>query len=199
MSRSTDAVLDDLIGLLPSGWAWNRLRSGILARLLAVVAAAIARVEALVDDLRNEIVPVSAVRLLADFERVLGPSPCGAGGDESGSIGLRQADVARRWTFAGGASRAWFVALAASFGVAITIAEFRPAVCGEALAAQPLITTPEQFVWVVRLAPLWERPAICGDQACGDLLGEVGTSPIECVIRRFAPAHTVVVFDYSGD
>lgn len=197
MSRSVAAVLEDLLGLMPIGWAWTRRRGSVLVAVVTVLAAAIARVEALVDDLMDEIDPGRSTRLLDAFERVLGPDPCGSG-DASGSIGQRRVEAARRWTWSGGASRAWFVALARQFGVEITITEFRPLVCGDELGEQALVSSPEQFVWTIGLGPTWERAPICGDQVCGDYLGEIGLSPIECLIRRHAPAHTVPVFDYSG-
>lgn len=197
MSRSADAVLLDLLSLLPTGWAWTRRSDKVLPSLLRVLAAAISTVEAEADLLMIEIDPSRATKLLSAFERVLGPDPCGLD-DVGGPIGVRRLQAWRRWTWKGGSSRAWFLALAAKYGIEIEIEEYRPTVCGDEFGAAPLICSPEQFVWTVKLSPLWERPPIFGDQVCGDYFGEVGLSPIECVIRRFAPAHTVVVFDYSG-
>lgn len=197
MSRSREAIVADLWGLMPPGWAWTRRPGSLLSMILEVIAGAIARVEALVDQLPTEINPATSVRLLDGFERVLGPSPCDMG-VSADSIGQRQREAARRWTFKGGASRAFFAALAEAFGVSLTITEYRPTVCGDELGAQLLIGEAEQWVWTIGLGLTWERPPICGDQVCGDYLGEIGLSPVECLIRHYAPAHTVPVFDYSG-
>ena len=196
MSRTVDAVLVDLISLLPSGWAWAKRPGRVLPLMLAVIAAAIARVEALAEEMKGELNPGEATKLLDRFEAVLGPDPCGLD-DLAAPIGIRRLQAWRRWTWKGGASKAWFIALAAKYGVTIAIETYRPLVCGDELGARPVINSPEQFVWKVGLPLTWERPAICGDQVCGDLLGEIGLSPVECLIRRFAPAHTIVVFAYG--
>lgn len=196
MSRSADAVLIDLISLLPPGWAWARRPGRVLPLVLAVIAAAIARVEALSEELKGELDPGQATKLLDRFEAVLGPDPCGLD-DLAAPIGTRRMQAWRRWTWTGGASKAWFIALAAKYGVTITIETYQPVVCGDEMGASPLICSPEQFVWKVGLPLTWERRAICGDQVCGELMGEIGLSPVECIIRRFAPAHTTVVFAYG--
>ncbi len=197
MWRSLDAVVRDVLSLLPIGRAWVRDRGTELQKLFTVLAQAIWRVEAQTVDLKWELNPATASKLLDGFERVLGPDPCGLD-DLSASLAVRQLQAWRRWTRKGGQSAAYFIALAASYGFTITITTYRPVVCGDELGASPLIESPEQFVWTIRLALVWERPAICGDQVCGDFLGEIGLSPVECLIRRYAPAHTIPVFDYSG-
>ncbi len=196
MSRSAAAVLSDLISLLPSGWAWVKRPGKLLPVLFAVIAVAIARVEALAEELKAELDPSSATKLLDRFEAVLGPDPCRLD-DLAAPIGTRRFQAWRRWTWKGGASKGWFIAVAAKYGVTITIEIYRPVVCGDELGARPLICSPEQFVWKVGLPLTWERRPILGDQVCGELMGEIGLSPVECLIRRFAPAHTTVVFAYS--
>lgn len=193
--RTADTAHGGILALLPPGRAWSRDPRSDFARIFAGAARAIADLEERVASLAEEIDPRTANRFLSGFERVLGADPCGL--DDDGSIGLRRAAAHRRWTRKGGQSPAYFVALAASYGIDITIETYRPVVCGDELGAAPLITSPEQFVWTVRLAAMWERPPILGDQVCGDFLGEIGLSPVECLIRRYAPAHTIVVFDYS--
>jgi len=194
--RDAAGVLAEVISLLPIGRAWVRDRTSDLVRTLKAFADAIGTLEQRVAELADEINPATATRLLSSFERVLGPDPCGLD-DAGGPLAVRRLAAWRRWTHKGGQSIAWFVALAAGYGISITVETYRPTVAGDELGG-PLIMSPEQFVWTVKLSPLWERPAICGDQVCGDYLGEVGLSPIECLIRRWAPAHTIVVFDYSG-
>lgn len=198
MSRSVDAILSDLRLLMPRGWAWTSVRYGsrLIGLVLAVFGAAIARVEGLTDELGEELNPATSTKLLDRFEAVLGPDPCGLD-DLAAPIGTRRFQAWRRWTWKGGASKAWFIAVAAKYGVTITIETYRPVVCGDELGARPLICSPEQFVWKVGLPLTWERRPILGDQVCGELMGEIGLSPVECLIRRFAPAHTTVVFAYG--
>lgn len=194
-ARSTSAVLADLLSLLPPGRAWLRSAAANLVKTLRPLAAAIARLEAVVATLRTEINPATANDMLADFEQVLGPDPCGLD-DASGAIGVRRLQAWRRWTRKGGASVAYFVALAAAYGVTITVETCWPTEAGDECGAE-LVNSPEQFVWVVNLPLIWVIDAECGATVCGDYLGELGLSPVECLIRRYKPAHTTVVFSYS--
>lgn len=195
--RSADAVLGDLVGLFPRGRAWARSRSSDFVRLFTGLGAAIARIEAAVATLRDEINPATATLLLGDFERCLGPDPCGLDG-VGGEIGRRRLTAWRRWTWKGGQSIPFFVALAALYGVGVTITTVRPSQVGLVQAGDELIDSPEQFVWTVGLPFVGETDAIVGDLVCGDYLGDILLSPIECLFRRYAPAHTVVVFNYTG-
>jgi uncharacterized protein YmfQ (DUF2313 family) len=196
-ARSTSAVLADLLSLLPPGRAWLRSTAANLVKTLRPLAAALARLEAVVATLRTEINPATADDMLTDFERVLGPDPCGLD-NASGSIGVRRLQAWRRWTRKGGASVAYFVALAAAYGVTITVETCWPLVCGDDLGdSDEIVNTPEQYVWVVGVPLVWATDAQCGETVCGDPLGDLGLSPVECLIRRYKPAHTNVVFSYS--
>jgi uncharacterized protein YmfQ (DUF2313 family) len=194
-ARTTGAVLADLLTLLPPGRAWARAATSNLVKTLKPIAAAIARLEAIVATLKTEINPATADAMLADFERVLGPDPCGLD-DAAGALGKRRLQAWRRWTRKGGASAAYFIALAAAYGITITVETCWPTEAGDECGAE-LINAPEQFVWVVSLPLIWVTDAECGVTVCGDYLGEFGLSPIECLIRRYKPAHTTVVFSYS--
>lgn len=195
--RSTEAVLAELVSLLPRGRAWARSRSSDLVRLFVGLGAAIARLEARVAELAAEINPLTATRLLADFERCLGPDPCGLD-SAGGSLGRRRLHAWRRWVWRGGQSIPFFVALAAIYGVTVTITTARTTQVGVIQAGDELVESPEQFVWTVGLPFVGETDAIVGDLVCGDYLGDILLSPIECLFRRYAPAHTVVVFNYTG-
>ena len=67
-----------------------------------------------------EVDPRTAVKFLADFERVLGPDPLGRDQVRL-DLGRRQALAAQRWAFTGGCSPGFYIALAALVGAAITI------------------------------------------------------------------------------
>lgn len=92
----------------------------------------------------DEIDPRTANALLPDFERVLGPDPCGRDlGNQT--IEQRQRRAHQRWIAKGGASIPYFVKMAASLGHTIEIEEFWPSNAGVLLAGQPLIAEGEQF------------------------------------------------------
>ncbi|WP_338664984.1 putative phage tail protein [Pararoseomonas sp. SCSIO 73927] len=194
MSHTREDHHAQLQGLLPPGRA---MASGEIGALLAPFASELAWTGERAAALLEELDPRTATEMLPDFERVLGPDPCGRDG-----LGLdmegRRAIAHQRWTTRGGASIAFFVDLAAKLGVAITIEESEPTVCGEAECGDELTPEDEIFVWTVHLPLEREIEAECGVTECGDFLGEFAPNLVECVIRDLAPAHTTVVFSYEA-
>ena len=197
MSRATEAALAELLAHLPSGWAWDKAPAGGLAGLLRPVAERMAGVEADAEAMLAEVNPRRAATLLPDFERVLGPDPCGRDLLIS-SLGDRQAFAHQRWTAAPQPTPAAIVKTAADLGVAITIEEFVPPQVGVAeCGAATCSGDAEVFVWIVQLPATRVIETECAVTECGDWLGEVVPAGVECVIRQMAPAHTVPVFAYS--
>lgn len=198
MSRSEDQVLDELLSELPPGWIWRRDRDSVIAALLTPLAGGIADVEELAEAMLEEVDPRNASACLTDFERVLGPDPCGR--DTSNmALGDRRQLAHQRWTGRGGASRAYFIDLAAKRGVTITISENRATHAGELECGDELVDYPEQFIWTVHLAGITDESLFEVDEGqAGDRLYDLTINDIECDIRRLKPAHTEVVFDYSG-
>jgi uncharacterized protein YmfQ (DUF2313 family) len=198
MSRSEDQVLDELLSLLPPGWVWRRDRDSVIAALLTPLAGGIADLEATAQAMLEEVDPRNASLCLTDFERVLGPDPCGR--DTSlMSLADRRQLAHQRWTARGGASRQYFIDLAAKRGVTITISENRVSYAAEMVAGDELVETPEQFIWTVHLTDLTDESLFeAGEGQAGDRLYDLTISDIECDIRRLKPAHTEVVFDYGS-
>ncbi len=196
VARSAEAVLDALLALLPPGWAVPRLRDAALARLLAAPAAEIARIEAAALAQLVESDPRAAAALLPDYERVLGPDPCDPAG--ATEIGERRRIAHQRWTQQGSQSRAFFVALSASRGVAITIEERKPFKAGRSKAGQPLAPRECRFTWRIRLPTTRVVSFRAGRSKAGQSLGSIEASAAECPIRRLAPAHTIPVFAYGA-
>jgi uncharacterized protein YmfQ (DUF2313 family) len=121
-----------------------------------------------------------------------------------------------RIAFAGGQSRPWFIGYAAKIGYAIDIIERAPFMCGVSRLGGTVGETPDNPLW-----PRWELgPASLRSWwtvkltvsrlawfRCGGGGGQLGVDPmltiglatdLECVFRRYKPAHTVLTFDYSG-
>lgn len=194
MSRSAEAVHAGILALLPPG-RWRRDAEGQLARLLLPLAGEIARFEAAAEALLEEMDPRSAVALLPDWERLLGADPCGRDLMAT-SLQDRQASAHQRLTMRGTPTPAFFVALAAQLGVAVTIEEAWPFEAGDEAGAE-LVPEGEQFSWLVRLPATRVVDFEAGGSEAGDLLGEIMPSLVECVIRYHAPAHTTPVFQYA--
>lgn len=199
MSRTTDQVLAELLGLLPEGWAWDRLPGSAIAGLLRPLAERHGIVEREAASLLDQVDPGLAVELIEDYERVLGPDPCGRDLLLTRLVD-RQAYARQRWTASGQPTPAFIVQLAADLGLTATVEEFDPPVCGPAECGDGVeCSEPEQvFVWKILTTADRLIDAECGLSECGDLLGDYEAPLIECVIRAWAPAHTTPVFDYSG-
>lgn len=199
MSRSTDQVQAGIVANAPRGWAWPHVQPAaqlsLFEALFRPLASGLAGVEATAEAMMEEIDPRTANLLLPDFERVLGPDPCGRD-TSTMSLEQRRQLAHQRWTARGGASIAYFVGLAAKRGVAITISENRVTMADAAVAGDELIESPEQFCWTVDLALLGETVARADDAQAGDLLLDIILSDVECDIRRAKPAHTEVAFRY---
>lgn len=197
--RTFEAIQAGVISLAPRGWVWPHCAQNapvsLFETLFKPLSAGLQLVETTAAAMMDEIDPRTATLLLPDFERVLGPDPCGR--DPSlMSLAQRRQLAHQRWTARGGASIPYFVDLAAKRGVTIKIVENRVTVTDVAQAGDELIESPEQFAWTIELALLGEGVARVDEAQCGDLLLDITLSDVECDIRRAKPAHTDVAFRY---
>ncbi len=194
MGLTAADYLAELQGLLPPG-DLAREPEAVLTRLLQAFADGLARTDALATGLIEEADPRTTVQLLPDWERVAGlPDICVGG--ETQTLQERHAWLVSRLTMRGGQSKAWFIDLAASLGYAITIDEFRPFICGLSGCGEQLAGDGAWTVWRVHMpaAPIYWF--VTGGSVCGEALGSQATSYVECLFKRYKPAHTTVLFTY---
>lgn len=104
-----------------------------------------------------------------------------------------------RITGVGGQSRAYFTAVAAALGYAISIAEPRPFRCGLSTCGQGLRDSDWAHTWIVYSAGEAEQLFRIGLSAMGEPLRSWGEALLECVIGALAPAHTRVLFAYGPE
>lgn len=180
-ARSPLDVLASLVRKLPQGWALGA-RGGVLDVLLEAAGVAIAAAERGATDMMVETDPRAAVRLLADFERVLGPS-CGRD-PATMTLTERQLSAHQRWTARGGASIPYLTGMAANLGVVIAINEFWPTRANAAWAGMPLRPEGCQFVWQVIVPRSTPQARL---------------DTVRCEMRRITPAHTKLVIHREGD
>jgi uncharacterized protein YmfQ (DUF2313 family) len=211
IKRTADDYAEAFAGLLPQGPAWKRDQDEPLMQLQAGLAGIWGDVAQRADDLLvRETDPRATVELLPDWEQAFGlPDLCLA---EPLTIGDRQTALVSRMTTQGGQSRAFFTALAASIGYTLgTIREYSPFMVGisqvgdttDGAGGPPRweLGPPEmRFYWTVKVSNVrltWFRVSD----------GQVGVDPhlriaqatdLECLLRRYKPAHTSIIFDYSG-
>lgn len=197
MALSETDYLRQLQALLPQGAVWSREDDALLTKLLSAFAAGFSQVDARAGQLVNESDPRTAVELLSDWERVAGmPDPCVAASGQTQSTAQRRAALVARLTMLGGQSKAYFIALAASLGYTITITEYRPFRAGQSRSGDP-VSTNWQFAWQVNAPLNTVVPFRSGNGVAGDPINSWGNELIECVISRFKPVHTTVVFAYT--
>lgn len=202
--RNAFAYAAQLRALLPRGRAWASAPGSALAQLMDATALEFARVDGRASVLADEAIPLSALELLPDWERVAGlPDQCLP---ITGTIGERQRRVARKVSALGGQSRRYFAELAAQLGLSIAIEEFAPLQSGFRSGSR-CQSAAWRFVWRVRVLPFSESTGLvlrserfrAGASRSGDRLRSFSVSELECVIRRAAPAHTKVLFIYPVD
>lgn len=194
--KDTD-YLHQLQALLPQGSAWPRDDDALLTRLLSAFAAGLNQVDARSEQLVSEADPRTTSELLTDWERVAGlPDPCVVAAGQAQSTAQRRAALITRLTMLGGQSKAYFIALAASLGYTITITEFCPFRAGQSHSGDT-VATNWQFAWQVNAPLNTVVPFRSGNAVAGDPINAWGNKALECVLTRFKPAHTPVLFSYS--
>lgn len=214
MRRGQEEYFHALQALLPWGIAWPRWPTTVLMRFVRGLAGILAFCDGRAADLlTRESDPRATVEMLDWWERAWGlPDPCWAGMRET--IGERQRMLVLKMTMIGGQSRAWFVNMARFIGYSISISEYRPFMTGwdrvgdnrQILSTGGRSQWPAQmghpemrFAWTVHLERTrltWFR---CSQGQCGidPHLKIQFALDLECLIRRFRPAHSEVLFDYS--
>lgn len=195
MGMSAAQYLSQLQALLPPGAAWPREPGLVLTAALQALAAELARVDARADDLVAESDPRTTWELLADWERAYGlPEPCVGAPD---SVAERIQALVEKVTRLGGQTPAYYIAVAARLGFAISITEFDAFAAGDH-AGDPVQGEDWQFAWQVNAPETTVTDFLAGHGAAGDRLRDWGNEILECVIRRLKPAHTYVIFAYGG-
>lgn len=200
MSLTALDYRDQMIALLPTGPAWPREADSQLGRLLYGLADEFARIDGRCEALIEEADPRTALELLPDWERVAGlPDGCVAA---PATVSERQIALRNRLVQRGGQSIIWFESLALRLGYFIDIEELRPFSCGDALDAGLL----GEWAHVWRVVAQLEAGSAAGGRVvadvnatCEDRLAMWGAVDLECVIRRAAPAHTIVLFAYREE
>jgi uncharacterized protein YmfQ (DUF2313 family) len=207
--RSGDDYAAQFLAALPSGQAWPKVPGSKLERTTNGLSQYWGYVNGRAGDLlERESDPRITVELIKDWEQAFGlPDPCL---QEPLTLGERQRMLVQRMTLLGAQSRQWFVEVASWLGYTITIDEFAPFMTGISRCGITLdnagdlrweIAHPEiRFYWRIHVDQTkltWFR---CGSGECGvdpHLMIGLATD-LECLLQRWMPAQTQIVFDYSG-
>jgi uncharacterized protein YmfQ (DUF2313 family) len=211
MSKTASNYLDLLRGLLPLGYAWNRVPGSVLTRLLAACAEELARLEADAWRALEEINPLTTLELLPEWEAIAGlPDECSP--TDNSDIAARRQALIGKLRRPVGQDAAFFERLAAAYGYPDDrVEEFFPfsaEVSGaeDALNDAPGGLNPDGslslydgwlYTWLITLGEIFIREFCAEDSGAEDPLRQWGDDGMECRIIRAAPAHTVVLFGYG--
>lgn len=195
--RMAAQVQAEMLLLPHEGAHLPREVDSIWASMLLPQAAEISRWEGQAEAMVSEIDPRQSAYLLPEWEALMGPDPYGRV-TVGLSTGQLQAYLYQRLTRRGSPTPAYFVALAASLGVSITVTEQQQTIYGVARYGQRYLSTPNQFQWLVTLPAEQVDAAEYGSARYGDCYGNFSQNPVQPVITAQAPAHTLPVFSYTG-
>lgn len=195
-ARAPEEVLDELLAISPAG-LFPASRDSGWAIHLSPLASLISEAEQRYAEMFPQVDPRNATDFLDDFERVLGPDPLGR--DETATtIAERQLLAFQRWTFTGGCSPQFYIDLAATFGITITIETFTSAQTGECVCGDVLSPEVDELTWQISMPSTLVEEAITGSCVCGDPLGQFVNDPLPALIQLYAQPHTLPVFTLSG-
>ena len=186
--------------LLPPGPAWERGdATSMIAMMIEVWAEELARVDSRVRTLVREADPRFAVETFKDWLDGWGlPDDCLRAWADMNVTTLRTLLLYKIKTI-GRQDRQYFIDLAEMFGYRIVIDEFRTHTV-QSTAMDGLFGEEWPHVWRVNV--LTGAGSVMGYHT---VLGQVsealawwGDRLIECLIKRYAPAHTELYFGYYG-
>lgn len=196
---SAQDYANGFVNLLPRGTAWSRdPENGNINYVTAL-----AQVWGLISQNTNLLMfgesdPRTTSLMLPDWLANYNlPDPCLT---EPQTTQQQQAALLFRILLQGGASPQFFITLAASIGYTITITEYKLFRAGIArCGSTPLMDPSAAVQWTVNVT----IPAVyyfrAGQGQCGvtPLCSFQDAADLECILRRFKPAHTILNFSYT--
>lgn len=196
---SAEAYGQQLAQLLPPGTAWTQEPESNLQHLLRALGESLARVHQRSDDLFRETDPRQTYELLERWESALGlPDSCSLEGSQT--VAERVQAVVAKLISAGGQSRAYFIALAATLGYPdVTITEYWARRHGRSRMGEPYGGEDWEEVWQLNLPEQQVTARQYGRSAYGEPYRIWGDTRLECIVSRDKPAGSIVLFSYGGN
>lgn len=186
--------LGALLALLPRGRAWPRDADAPQVQALAGLAPSLARVNGRANQLLVDAFPGTTYELLQEWESTLGlPDPC-IGTD--GSYQQRLSLVTSRFAGQGGQSVSYYTAVAKSVGYDISIQQFHQYTVTDD-CSMGLCGADWNHAWSVISAASDGTHVRNVNDDVGTALASWGNPVLECLMTRYKPAHTVVLFAYT--
>lgn len=190
--RSGDDYAKALLALLPQGMAWPRSSGSVLVKTVNGLSQIWGYVDGKAADLLEiETDPRATTEMIDEWERAFGlPDECIP--FPPTVLADRRAALLTRMTLLGAQSREFFESQATALGYTVEIQEYAPYMCGVSRCGDtrsPLYGSDvTHFRWQLGPAEIRLYWTVTLDSV---LTG------IECVFRRYKPAHTEIVFKYG--
>ena len=179
--------------LLPRGRVWQRGWGTVQAADLLTLMPTWARLHTRAGEVIAETFPCTvAAEMLPEWEATLGLPDCEA----LGTIQQRQAAVCAKFSMRGGQSIQYFIDLAAANGFTITITTYSAFRVDMNRVEDPLYDSAWDYAWMVT-SPAETVVYFRTDVSLvEEPLASWGNAQLECLIEKYAPAHTIPMFEY---
>ena len=195
--------------LFPQGKAWELVRSSTsnLNKLVCIIASETQRLDGRIKDLLDEANCNKTFEMLEDWENFLGiPDEC-TPADEDLTLFERRKRVCQKLTTGGGQNAAFYKLIAEQLGYdidVIDVIDFRDFRVGQSRVGDRLYNgsnpaTGWDFAFGIRAPATLTRFFRVGESTVGQRLVLVNNEELECIIKKFAPAHVTVLFSFTGD
>lgn len=193
--------------LFPQGFAWESkaIDGTEFADFVAALAEEPCRIEERGFDFLDEMDPNTTFEMLDNWERLLKiPDECTPDGDPS--LFERRVRVLQKLTTGGGQNEAFYKLIAQQLGYDVDIfdvedfKDFRvgTARVGDALTNSTGTGLGWAYTFQVQAPAEFVRRFRVGQSTVGERLVLAENDTLECVIRKFAPAHVTVLFSLGA-
>lgn len=196
--------------LFPTGWAFRFYTGLNITKILDSLSVEPDRVERRAYKLLDELDPNTTFEMLDNWERLLKiPDECTP--PDEVTVFERRVRILQKLTTGGGQSEAFFKLIAEQLGYDISVIDvvnfrdFRAGVArvGEALSNSTIPgggtnSAGWAYTFMIKAPAVLTRPFRVGQGSVGQRLILTENATLECVIKKFAPAHVSVIFSYGG-
>lgn len=197
--------------LFPRGKAWNNILDYDFGGLVSGLAEESARIEERGFDFLKEMDPSQTFEMIDNWERLLGiPDECTPTEGDPPTLYQRRVRILQKLTTGGGQSRDFFKLIAQQLGYdtdVLDVINFKDFRAGEGRAGDRISNSTDSngdigasgwaYTFAVKAPASLSRKFLAGQGRAGDRLVLVENETLECVIRKFAPAHVTVLFFYD--
>lgn len=199
MGRTALDYLGMLKRLLPIGRVWDAYPDSTMSNFLYGQAEELARIDQRFDDLMREADTRYTNELISEHETDFGiPDECS---DPTATLEERRSECHTKLLARGGLTKEYYIELAAAYGYQITITEYTPFWSGVGASGDACGDQNNIFYWTVTINYQGGEYVYftSGSSVSGDPLIKVtGLDTLICLISKYKPAHTIVLYNLDG-